>query len=276
SLPPQAIHATLLKHERTLETFRLFNSAHREEEETPPSSPNVDLGKRAPTPIREKEVTMCMCCQEPFNPITKRRHHCKACGHVVCGKCSEFRARLVYDNNRSNRVCLDCYTALRGAQGPSPTPGQNTPQRRRSILEKQASVAAENSLVCSFMHYMEKGAKGWHKAWFVVPESEPLVLYIYGAPQDVKAQRSLPLIGFEVGAPEANEHKERRHVFKISQSHLAWYFSPESEELQRRWMDVLARAGRGDELRAGPSILEAGEEDEAAAGSPGPESAAKT
>ncbi|XP_074064463.1 FYVE, RhoGEF and PH domain-containing protein 1 [Macrotis lagotis] len=261
----QAIHATLMKHERTLETFRLFNSAHREEDETPPSSLNVDLGKRAPTPIREKEVTMCMCCQEPFNPITKRRHHCKACGHVVCGKCSEFRARLVYDNNRSNRVCLDCYTALSGAQGPSPTPGQNTPQRRRSILEKQASVAAENSLVCSFMHYMEKGAKGWHKAWFVVPESEPLVLYVYGAPQDVKAQRSLPLIGFEVGAPEANEHKERRHVFKITQSHLAWYFSPETEELQRRWMDVLARAGRGDELQTSPSILESQEEDKAAA-----------
>lgn len=30
---------------------------------------------------------------------------------------------------------------------------------------------------------MEKGGKGWHKAWFVVPENEPLVLYIYGAPQ---------------------------------------------------------------------------------------------
>lgn len=34
-----------------------------------------------------------------------------------------------------------------------------------------------------FLHYMEKGGKGWHKAWFVVPENEPLVLYIYGAPQ---------------------------------------------------------------------------------------------
>lgn len=43
---------------------------------------NTDLGKRAPTPIREKEVTMCMKCQEAFNSITKRRHHCKACGHV--------------------------------------------------------------------------------------------------------------------------------------------------------------------------------------------------
>lgn len=45
----------------------------------------VELGKRAPTPIREKEVTLCMKCQEPFNSITKRRHHCKACGHVGHG-----------------------------------------------------------------------------------------------------------------------------------------------------------------------------------------------
>ncbi|XP_015362034.1 FYVE, RhoGEF and PH domain-containing protein 1 isoform X1 [Marmota marmota marmota] len=252
----QAINSTLLKHEQTLETFKLLNSTNREDEDTPPNSPNVDLGKRAPTPIREKEVTMCMRCQEPFNSITKRRHHCKACGHVVCGKCSEFRARLIYDNNRSNRVCTDCYVALHGVPGSSPACSQHTPQRRRSILEKQASVAAENSVICSFLHYMEKGGKGWHKAWFVVPENEPLVLYIYGAPQDVKAQRSLPLIGFEVGPPEAGERPDRRHVFKITQSHLSWYFSPETEELQRRWMAVLGRAGRGDTFCPGPTLSE--------------------
>uniref|UniRef100_A0A2I3GZ49 FYVE, RhoGEF and PH domain containing 1 n=1 Tax=Nomascus leucogenys TaxID=61853 RepID=A0A2I3GZ49_NOMLE len=263
SLELQAINSTLLKHEQTLETFKLLNSTNREDEDTPPNSPNVDLGKRAPTPIREKEVTMCMRCQEPFNSITKRRHHCKACGHVVCGKCSEFRARLVYDNNRSNRVCTDCYVALHGVPGSSPACSQHTPQRRRSILEKQASVAAENSVICSFLHYMEKGGKGWHKAWFVVPENEPLVLYIYGAPQDVKAQRSLPLIGFEVGPPEAGERPDRRHVFKITQSHLSWYFSPETEELQRRWMAVLGRAGRGDTFCPGPTLSEDREMEEA-------------
>uniref|UniRef100_A0A8C6XXU6 FYVE, RhoGEF and PH domain containing 1 n=1 Tax=Naja naja TaxID=35670 RepID=A0A8C6XXU6_NAJNA len=140
------------------------------------------LGRRAPTPIREKEVTLCMQCKEPFNALTKRRHHCRACGHVVCGKCSEFRARLVYDNNRPNRVCTDCYTTLHGSPA-SPVPHPNTPQRRKSILEKQASVVAENSVICSFLHYMEKGGKAWHKGWFVIPENEPLVLYIYGAPQ---------------------------------------------------------------------------------------------
>ncbi|XP_069039876.1 FYVE, RhoGEF and PH domain-containing protein 1 isoform X2 [Lepisosteus oculatus] len=257
----QAIQATIQRHEQTLETFKLLNCSSRDEDYTPPNSPNTDLGKRAPTPIREKEVTLCMKCQEPFNSITKRRHHCKACGHVVCGKCSEFRARLLYDNNRPNRVCVDCYTTLQGAPL-SPACLSHTPHRRRSILEKQASVVAENSVLCSFLHHMEKGSgRGWQKAWFVIPENEPLVLYIYGAPQDVKAQRSVPLIGFEISLPEPGDRLERRFAFKISQSHLTLYFSAEGEELQRRWMEVLSRAGRGEELQGHASISEAAEEE---------------
>ncbi|KAM9475845.1 FYVE, RhoGEF and PH domain-containing protein 1 isoform 1-T1 [Clarias gariepinus] len=258
----QAIQATIQKHEQSVETFRMLNCSVREDDCTPPNSPNcTELGKRAPTPIREKEVTLCMKCQEPFNSITKRRHHCKACGHVVCGKCSEFRARLLYDNNRANRVCIDCYTTLVGVP-PSPASLTNSTQRRRSILEKQASVAAENSVLCSFLHHMEKGSgRGWQKAWFVVPENEPLVLYIYGAPQDVKAQRSIPLIGFEVSLPESCDRLERRYAFKMSQSHLTVYFSADGEELQRRWLEVLSRAGRGEELQVHGSISEALEEE---------------
>ncbi|TRY93490.1 hypothetical protein DNTS_011703 [Danionella cerebrum] len=258
----QAIQATIQRHEQTLETFRMLNCSFREEDFTPPNSPNCsELGKRAPTPIREKEVTLCMKCQEPFNSITKRRHHCKACGHVVCGKCSEFRARLLYDNNRANRVCIDCYTTLVGVP-PSPASLSTSTHRRRSILEKQASVVAENSVLCSFLHHMEKGSgRGWQKAWFVIPENEPLVLYIYGAPQDVKAQRSIPLIGFEVSLPESSDRLERRFAFKMSQSHLTVYFSADSEELQRRWMEVFSRAGRGEEIQSNGPITEALEEE---------------
>uniref|UniRef100_A0AAZ3SIV0 FYVE, RhoGEF and PH domain containing 1 n=1 Tax=Oncorhynchus tshawytscha TaxID=74940 RepID=A0AAZ3SIV0_ONCTS len=258
----QAIQATIQRHEQTLATFHHLNCSLRDEDYTPPNSPNCnELGKRAPTPIREKEVTLCMKCQEPFNSITKRRHHCKACGHVVCGKCSEFRARLLYDNNRANRVCIACYTTLVGVP-PSPASLTSSAYRRRSILEKQASVAAENSVMCSFLHHMEKGAgRGWQKAWFVIPENEPLVLYIYGAPQDVKAQRSVPLIGFEVSLPESCDRMERRFAFKISQSHLTLYFSADGEELQRRWTEVLSRAGRGEELQAHGSIIETLEEE---------------
>lgn len=41
-----------------------------------------ELGLRAPQWVRDKMVTMCMRCQETFNALTRRRHHCRACGYV--------------------------------------------------------------------------------------------------------------------------------------------------------------------------------------------------
>lgn len=45
-----------------------------------------ELGKRAPRWIRDNEVTMCMRCKEAFNALTRRRHHCRACGYVSSSK----------------------------------------------------------------------------------------------------------------------------------------------------------------------------------------------
>lgn len=77
----------------------------------------------------------------------------------------------------------------------------------------------------------------------------------------MKAQRSVPLIGYEVSLPESCDRLERRHSFKISQSHLTLYFSAEGEELQRRWMEVLSRAGRGEEPLMHQPIVESLEEE---------------
>lgn len=77
----------------------------------------------------------------------------------------------------------------------------------------------------------------------------------------MKAQRSVPLIGFEVSLPESCDRLERRHAFKISQSHLTLYFSAEAKEMQQRWMDVLSRAGRGEEPQLHRPIVESLEEE---------------
>ncbi|KAI4795517.1 hypothetical protein KUCAC02_031365 [Chaenocephalus aceratus] len=230
----QAIQATIQRHEQTMESFRHLNCSLRDDESTPPHSPScVELGKRAPTPIREKEVTLYGTTARPADTW-------------FVGNVQSFVLAFRTTNNRTNRVCIDCHAMLVGA---SPSPAllsSSSSQRRRSILEKQASLAAEHSVICSFLHHMEKGSgRGWQKAWFVVPENEPLVLYIYGAPQDVKAQRSVPLIGFEVSLPESCDRLERRHAFKISQSHLTLFFSADCEELQRRWIDVRCAPGGG-------------------------------
>lgn len=84
---------------------------------------------------------MCMKCKEAFYALTRRRHHCRACGYVsgsklktlcfcsfevyymcwntdfiqvVCSKCSDYKAPLEYDGNKMNKVCKDCYCILKG------------------------------------------------------------------------------------------------------------------------------------------------------------------
>ncbi|XP_055794142.1 FYVE, RhoGEF and PH domain-containing protein 4-like [Salvelinus fontinalis] len=93
----------------TIDVFRqkneTFKSASKEVE-------TEELGRRAPRWIRDSEVTMCMKCSEPFNALTRWRHHCRACGCVVCWRCSDNKVTLEYDGNKVNRVCLDCHAAL--------------------------------------------------------------------------------------------------------------------------------------------------------------------
>ncbi|XP_034516541.1 FYVE, RhoGEF and PH domain-containing protein 2 isoform X3 [Ailuropoda melanoleuca] len=138
-----------------------------------------ELGLRAPQWVRDKMVTMCMRCREPFNALTRRRHHCRACGYVVCAKCSDYRAELRYDGNRPNRVCFRCFTFLTGNVLP-----ENKEDKRRGILEKKSMTGSEQSLMCSFLQLVgDKWGKSGPRGWCVIPRDDPLVLYVYAAPQ---------------------------------------------------------------------------------------------
>uniref|UniRef100_A0A8C0MXV4 FYVE, RhoGEF and PH domain containing 2 n=1 Tax=Canis lupus familiaris TaxID=9615 RepID=A0A8C0MXV4_CANLF len=152
-----------------------------------------ELGLRAPQWVRDKMVTMCMRCREPFNALRRRRHHCRACGFVVCAKCSDYRAELKYDDNRPNRVCFHCYTFLTGNVLP-----EDREDRRRGILEKGSMTGSEQSLMCSFLQLVgDKWGKSSPRGWCVIPRDDPLVLYVYAAPQDMRAHTSIPLLGYQ-------------------------------------------------------------------------------
>ncbi|KAK7079185.1 FYVE, RhoGEF and PH domain-containing protein 5 [Halocaridina rubra] len=69
------------------------------------------LGKQAPVWIPDYRVTMCQQCTAEFT-LTFRRHHCRACGKVVCDHCSANRAPLQYKRNQSMRVCDRCFEVL--------------------------------------------------------------------------------------------------------------------------------------------------------------------
>lgn len=72
------------------------------------------LGERAPVWIPDYRVTMCQRCLAQFNLIT-RRHHCRACGQVVCADCSAYQQPLRYLNHKPGRVCCWCNDHLERA-----------------------------------------------------------------------------------------------------------------------------------------------------------------
>uniref|UniRef100_A0A8C1IH32 FYVE, RhoGEF and PH domain containing 4b n=1 Tax=Cyprinus carpio TaxID=7962 RepID=A0A8C1IH32_CYPCA len=199
-----------------------------------------ELGKRAPRWIRDNEVTMCMKCKEPFNPLTRRRHHCRACGYVVCYKCSDYKASLRYDGNKLNKVCKDCYFILTGRMdAEEPVSG-----KKRGILEVPAQVSG-NSVLCGFLQHSTDRTKPCQRVWCVIPQHDALVLYLYGAPQDVKAQCTIPLLGYQVEDVQRSlDHPPTS--FRLRQSKSVHYFTADTEEVKLRWLGVICKAVIGE------------------------------
>nr|XP_022906434.1 zinc finger FYVE domain-containing protein 9 [Onthophagus taurus] len=90
------------------------------------------LGKQAPLWIPDSEALSCLHCDTRFTVI-KRRHHCRACGLVLCSKCCNLKYRLEYLDAEA-RVCLKCHNILQNldyssSSDVSPTTG-NSPNRQ--------------------------------------------------------------------------------------------------------------------------------------------------
>ncbi|XP_074188968.1 FYVE, RhoGEF and PH domain-containing protein 2 isoform X2 [Rhinolophus sinicus] len=217
----QACQAAIDQIEKRNETFKA--AVQGPEGDVQKELQSEELGLRAPQWVRDKMVTMCMRCQEPFNALTRRRHHCRACGYVVCARCSDYRAELKYDDNRPNRVCFSCYTFLTGNVLP-----EDKDDRRRHILEKGSTAGSEQSLMCSFLQLVgDKWGKSGSRGWCVIPRDDPLVLYVYAAPQVTAGPQGDP------------------RVFQLQQSGQLYTFKAETEELRGRWMKAMERAASG-------------------------------
>ncbi|XP_023368732.1 FYVE, RhoGEF and PH domain-containing protein 2 isoform X1 [Otolemur garnettii] len=232
----QACQAAIDQIERRNETFKAAGQGP-EGDTQEQELKSEELGLRAPQWVRDKMVTMCMRCQEPFNPLMRRRHHCRACGYVICAKCSDYRAQLKYDDNKPNRVCYACYTFLTGNVLP-----EDKDDKRRGILEKGSSAGPDRNLMCSFLQLAgDKWGKSGPRGWCVIPRDDPLVLYVYAAPQDMRAHTSIPLLGYQVTTGTQGDAR----VFQLQQSGQLYTFKAETEELRDRWVKAMERAASG-------------------------------
>jgi len=59
--------------------------------------------------IPDKDASECMTCGKIFS-YARRKHHCRLCGHVVCGKCSQNRMKEPrLTSEKKIRVCDGCF-----------------------------------------------------------------------------------------------------------------------------------------------------------------------
>ncbi|XP_058467089.1 zinc finger FYVE domain-containing protein 9 [Malaya genurostris] len=79
------------------------------------SSAQAQLGKIPPFWVPDNSTNFCMQCNNKFSLI-KRRHHCRACGQLLCSACCCLKAKLEYLENVEARICITCDIILNQQQ----------------------------------------------------------------------------------------------------------------------------------------------------------------
>lgn len=132
-----------------------------------------ELGKKAPAWVRDEAVSMCMLCDVMFTKL-RRRHHCRACGRVVCGNCSGYKAALEFKNGKMEKVCEVCHRIL--VKGSSEEKAKEAVVKGKSILKIDSDKKIWYS---GYLNFKMRGDKSWQKRWFVL--SSDFVLFRYKA-----------------------------------------------------------------------------------------------
>ncbi|XP_016147649.1 FYVE, RhoGEF and PH domain-containing protein 5 isoform X2 [Sinocyclocheilus grahami] len=214
----------------------------------------MSLGEAAPVLVPVSHVMMCMNCTSDFR-LTLRRHHCNACGKVVCRSCSRNRYPLKYLKDRIAKVCDHCYAELRKRGGNIPgscgstSPHTNRASRPLSAVFQslqppslwrnrkstspltQVSVGAEGSTMSGSLQRRKKSKRKWKRLWFLLKD------------KDKVASESLPLQGFTVKLSDRSEGEDKDNVFQLYHKKTLYYtFRADDQHTARRWVNAMEEA----------------------------------
>ncbi|XP_064175328.1 FYVE, RhoGEF and PH domain-containing protein 6-like [Anguilla rostrata] len=244
----EAISRAIEDHTRKKITF--YHSKSQEEAGGVGLDSGAPLGSKAPIWIPDLRATMCMICTCEFT-LTWRRHHCRACGKVVCQACSTHKHYLEYLKNQPARVCDHCFVKLqrKSDQVDSSPSGRSTgtfssvlinsrKQKKIPAALKEVSANTENSSISGYLLRSKGNKKQWKKLWFVIKNK---VLYTYAASEDVAALESQPLLGFFLREEKSGEAQKLQ--FKLYHKNTLFYiFKAEDVQTARRWIYAFQEA----------------------------------
>ncbi|XP_062863074.1 FYVE, RhoGEF and PH domain-containing protein 6 [Trichomycterus rosablanca] len=231
----------------TRKKISFISSRSQESEDVPVDGP--PLGSKAPIWIPDLRTTMCMICTCEFT-LTWRRHHCRACGKVVCQACSSNKYYLEYLKNQLARVCDQCYVKLqqkdKGEQsevavspsGKSSAFSFSRKQKKIPAALKEVSANTENSSMSGYLHRSKGYKKPWKRLWFVIKNK---VLYTYAASEDVAALESQPLLGFFLREEKSGPAEKLQ--FKLYHKNILYYiFRADDIPTAQRWIEAFQEA----------------------------------
>ncbi|KAM6437264.1 FYVE, RhoGEF and PH domain-containing protein 6 [Liasis olivaceus] len=237
----------------TFNPTKSLEEADLEKEEERP------IGSKAPIWIPDTRATMCMICTSEFT-LTWRRHHCRACGKIICQSCSSNKHGLDYMKNHPARVCDHCFKELQKQDNMYTSPKNGSPLNHRSptnalstVLHsipsgrkqkkipaalKEVSANTEDSSISGYLYRSKGTKKPWKHLWFVIKNK---VLYTYAASEDVAALESQPLLGFTV-AEVKDEHLESKVFHLLHKNTLFYIFKADDSQSAQKWIEAFQEA----------------------------------
>ncbi|KAM9334667.1 FYVE, RhoGEF and PH domain-containing protein 6 [Symphorus nematophorus] len=224
-----------------------FISSRSQEEAEGVVDSGAPLGSKAPIWIPDLRATMCMICTCEFT-LTWRRHHCRACGKVVCQTCSANKYYLEYLKNQPARVCDHCFAKLQensdrcASTSVSPIKSGafsfTRKQKKIPAALKEVSANTENSSMSGYLNRSKGNKKQWKRLWFVIKNK---VLYTYAASEDVAALESQPLLGFFLR--EEKNGPAQKLQFKLYHKNTLFYiFKADDIPTAQRWIEAFQEA----------------------------------
>ncbi|XP_076776139.1 FYVE, RhoGEF and PH domain-containing protein 6 [Arvicanthis niloticus] len=247
----EAISSSIEDYAKKRITFCPSRSLDEDSERKEEVSP---LGAKAPIWVPDTRATMCMICTSEFT-LTWRRHHCRACGKVVCQACSSNKCGLDYLKGQLARVCEHCFQELQkldhqlspriGSSGNHKSPSSalssvlhsipsGRKQKKIPAALKEVSANTEDSTMSGYLYRSKGSKKPWKHLWFVIKNK---VLYTYAASEDVAALESQPLLGFTV--TQVKDENSESKVFQLLHKGMLFYvFKADDAHSTQRWIDA--------------------------------------